>query len=75
MGPVPDHPLAEAVTIRDVILTFLENRDRLDIGAGQVYLMKNTLPNLNGVIDRQAITPEERIAMVRMARLFLIAVL
>ncbi len=73
--PVPDHPLAEAVTIRDVIRTFLENRDRLDIGAGQVYLMKNTLRNLDGVIARQAITPEERIAMVRMARLFLISVL
>ena len=73
--PVPDHPLAEAVTIRDVIRTFLENRDRLDIGASQVFLMKNTLRNLDGVIARQAITPEERIAMVRMARLFLISVL
>ncbi len=73
--PVPDNPLAEAVTIRDVIRTFLENRDRLDIGAGQVYLMKNTLRNLNGVIARHAITPEERTAMVRMARLFLISVL
>ena len=73
--PVPDHPLAEAVTIRDVILTFLENRDRLGIGAGQMYLMKNTLRNLNDVIARQAITPEERTAMVRMARLFLISVL
>ena len=37
--------------------------------------MKNTLRNLDGVIARQAITPEERIAMVRMARLFLISVL
>ena len=73
--PVPDHPLAEAVTIRDVIVTFLENRDRLEIGTGQVYLMKNTLRNLNGVIARQAITPEERTAMVRMARLFLVSVL
>ena len=72
---MPDHPLAEAVTIRDVIRTFLEHRDRLDIGASQVFLMKNTLRNLDGVIARQAITPEERIAMVRMARLFLISVL
>ena len=37
--------------------------------------MKNTLRTLDGVIARRAITPDERTAMVRMARIFLISVL
>ena len=49
--------LSIPVSILEAARTFLENREQLDIGASQVFLMKNTLRNLDGVIARQAITP------------------
>ena len=36
----PDHPLAEAVTLRDVIRKLLENQKALELGTAQLFLMK-----------------------------------
>lgn len=70
----PDNPFAEALTIRDVIGTLLENREPLKIGATQVAIMSNTLKSLNAIAERGTITAEERVAVVRVARLILISV-
>src|SRR5271166_3186105 len=51
----PDNPLAEAVTIRDVIRKLMENRKALDLGTAQLYLMNNTLHNLDQIIARGTI--------------------
>jgi hypothetical protein len=71
---VPDNPFAEAVTIRIVIRTLLEHRETLKIGAAQTLLMNNTLRTLDAIAKRGAITPEERIGMVRATRIILISV-
>ena len=39
----PDHPFAEAETIRDVLKILSENRDQLKIGPVPIYLIENTL--------------------------------
>jgi hypothetical protein len=70
-SPEADHPLAEAVAIRDVIRTLLENRDALQIGAAQVFLMTNTLKSIDGMIARKAVTPAERTGLIRVARLLM----
>lgn len=71
----PAHPFAEAVTIRDVVRTLLSNRDALKIGAAQALLMTNALRTLDAIVERGAITPDERVGMVRMARIILFSVL
>jgi hypothetical protein len=69
----PDHSLAEAVTIRDVIRTLLAHRDDLKIGAAQAFLMGNALRSLDAIIERGTITAEERTAVVRVARIILVS--
>jgi hypothetical protein len=74
-SPVPDNPLSEAVTIRDVLRRLLENRDRLQIGGTQAIMMTNTLRRLDEIVARGAITPSERAGMVTMARIVMLSVL
>ena len=72
----PDHTaIAEAMAIRDVLRTFLDHRADLQIGAGKALILSNAVRNLDAVIARGAITPEERSAMVRIAQLVLFTVL
>jgi hypothetical protein len=71
--PEPDHPLAEAAAIRDVIRTLLEHRDSLQLGAAQVFLMNNTVRSIDGMLERRAITPAERTGLIRVARLLLVS--
>jgi hypothetical protein len=70
----PDHPLAEALTIRDVIAKLIENRKALELGAAQMYLMNSTLLNLEGIIARGKITPAERSGVIQSARLVLLMI-
>jgi len=70
----PDHPFAEAVTIRNVLRTLHEHRDALKIGAGTNLLMRNALKTLDGIVERGTITPAERTGVVRVARVILIAI-
>jgi hypothetical protein len=39
---LPDHPLAEAITLRDVIRKLMENQKALELGTAQLYLMNHT---------------------------------
>lgn len=71
----PDHPLAEAVTIRDAMRALYQNREHLEIGTVQVTLMSNTLRTLDRIIARGIITPGERTGVVNIARLILASVL
>jgi hypothetical protein len=72
--PVPDHPLAEAVAVRDVLKTLLQHRQALKIAPAQIVLMTNTLHGLDAIVARGAITPAERTAMVNVARIVLLSV-
>jgi hypothetical protein len=70
----PDHPLAEAITIRDVIRKLLENRKVLELGGASTYFMSSTLRNVEEIIARGMITPAERAGMVQAARLVLLMI-
>jgi hypothetical protein len=72
---LPDNPLSEAVTLRDVLRTLLEHREALKIGAAQILLMKQTLRSLDSIIARGAITPSERSGIIRAARIVMVSVL
>jgi len=69
----PDNPLAEALTLRDVIRRLLEHREALRVNGAQALLMGNTLRTLDAIAARGVITPEERTGVVRVARVILIS--
>jgi hypothetical protein len=71
----PDHPFAEAVTIREVLQLLAKNRDRLKIGVAQLFVINSTLGLLDEVVARRAITPEERARVIQGARIVLFTVL
>jgi hypothetical protein len=72
--PTADHPLAEAVTIRDVIRELIKHRETLRLGTAQLYLMNSTLTTLEGIVARGKITPGERASVVQAARLVLLTI-
>ena len=69
---LPDHPLAEAVTMRDVIRKLMENQKALELGTTQLYLMNHTLRSLDDIIARGAMTAAERASVVQAARIVLL---
>jgi hypothetical protein len=71
----PDNPIGEAVALRDVIRTLLEHREEIGAGALGIKLMTSTLDQLEPIIARGSITPEERAKMVRSAQWILATVL
>jgi hypothetical protein len=71
----PDHPFSEAVTIRDVLQILSKHSDQLKIGGPQRFLIANTLSTLKGIVDRGAITPDERARVIQAARIVLFTVL
>ena len=71
----PDHPFAEAVTIRDVMKLLLANSERLKISPVPLFVMKNTLALLDGIVMRGTITPDERARVIQGARVVLFTVL
>jgi hypothetical protein len=70
----PDHTLAEAAVICDVLKTLLAHRDELKIKPAIVLLMTRTIRQLDGIAERGAITASERTQVVRMAQIVLFAV-
>jgi Peptidase family M28 len=71
----PDDPFAEAVTIRDVLRLIVKNSEKLKIGGPQLFLINNTLANLEGIVERGSINPDERARIIQAARLILFTVL
>jgi Zn-dependent M28 family amino/carboxypeptidase len=71
----PDNPMAEAVTLRDVLRLLSKNSERLKIGAAQLFVIHNTLRRLEDIVARGAITPEERALVIQGARIVLFTVL
>ena len=69
---LPDHPLAEAITLRDVIRKLMENQKALELGTAQLYLMNYTLRSLDDIIARGAMTAAERASVVQAARIVLL---
>jgi Zn-dependent M28 family amino/carboxypeptidase len=72
-SPRPEHSLAEAETIRDVLRTLMEHRVDLRIGPAQALLIGNALRTLDAVAERGSITPEERSGVIRVAQFVLIS--
>lgn len=70
----PEHPLEEAVAIRDVLTRLRANREALGINPAQVYLIDGVVKTLDGVIERGRITPAERASMLQSARIILLTV-
>jgi hypothetical protein len=68
----PDNPLAEAVTLRDVLRKLLENQKSLELSGAPLHLMSSTLHNLEEIVGRGAITPAERAGIIQAARLILL---
>lgn len=73
-SPIPDNPLVEAITIRDVMKQLLKHQDRLKIGAAQLFLMNNCVQLIDAVVARGAITPDERARVIQVARIVLFTV-
>jgi hypothetical protein len=71
---VPDNPVAEAATVRDVMKTLLANRLALQIAPLQVLMMNNSVRTLDAIVDRGSITESERATMVNVARLVLLSI-
>ncbi len=71
----PDHPLAEAVAIRSVLRILSRNRESLKIGTVQLFVIRSTLALLDGIVERGAITPDERARVIQGARIVLFTVL
>jgi Zn-dependent M28 family amino/carboxypeptidase len=70
-----DHPVAEAVTLRDVLQILSKNNGPLKIAGPQLFLINNTLSTLEGIVARGAITPDERGRVIQAARIVLFTVL
>ncbi len=72
---IPDNPMDEAVTIRNVLRILAKNSERLKIGVAQLFVINNTLQLLDGIVTRGAITPDERARVIQGARIVLFTVL
>ena len=70
----PDNPMAEAVTIRVVLKRLAENREKLEIGVAQIFVINNTLKLLDDIVARGSITPDERARVIQGARIVLFTV-
>jgi hypothetical protein len=71
----PDNPLAEAVAIRDVLRILSRNSESLKIGVAQSFVIRSTLGLLDDIVERGAITPDERARVIQGARIVLFTVL
>lgn len=71
----PSHPFDEAVTIRDVLRLLAKNQDKLKLGTAQLFVINTTLRTLEPIIERGAITPDERARVIQQARIVLFTVL
>jgi hypothetical protein len=71
----PDNPFSEAVTIREVLQIFSKNSDALKIAPIPLFVIKNTLGTLDGIVARGTISPDERARVLQAARIVLFTAL
>ncbi len=71
----PVHDLGEVLVLQDILTILLEHRDALQIGGFQVTVMKTTLEQLQGILDRGAMTEPERARLIRTVQIILLTVL
>ena len=71
----PDNPFSEAVTIREVLQIFSKNSDTLKIAPIPLFVIKNTLGTLDGIVARGTISPDERARVLQAARIVLFTAL
>ena len=67
----PHHSLEEVRTIRDVLRRLQERGDEVQLDGLRNLAITRILPTLDRALERKAITPAERKAMVRVAQLVL----
>ncbi|WP_337177568.1 M20/M25/M40 family metallo-hydrolase [Paludisphaera sp.] len=67
----PDHPLEEALALRDVLRALRAHGDTLGLNAVQGLVIANALRTLDGVAERGAVTPAERASVIQAARIVL----
>ena len=67
----PEHSLEEVRTIRDVLRRLNEREDEVQLDGLRKLALSRILPTLDRALERKAITPAERKAMVRVAQLVL----
>ena len=70
----PDHPIAEALTLRDIFKILLDHRQDLKIGGFPVALMNHAIRTVDGVAERGVMTPDERTRIIRAAQVVLFTV-
>lgn len=71
----PEHVFSEVVALRDVVRTIREHREALKIQGISLTLVNSTLEQLEAVVKRGRVTPEERAKLVRSAQILLLTVL
>lgn len=71
----PANLSGEAVALRDVMRTLLDNAEALELKGTQTFLMRNTIRTLDAAIERGSLTPGERTGVLRVARLILFTAL
>ncbi len=71
----PEHPLKEAVAVRDVLTRLLENGAQLKVKPFQSGLLRSQIHDLDDAIERGAITPFERRRMLLNAQMVLYSIL
>ena len=72
-NPLPDHPLSEAVTVRDVLRDAPGSSRAAQDRRPHTFLLSNTLRKLDAIVARGTITPGERAGMVNVARIVMIS--
>jgi Zn-dependent M28 family amino/carboxypeptidase len=66
-----DNPLEEALAIRDVLRALQAHRESLNLNAVQGFVIANALKMLDGVAERETVTPAERVSLIQAARIVL----
>jgi Zn-dependent M28 family amino/carboxypeptidase len=71
----PEHPLAEAIVVREVLMRLLEHQAELSFKPAHARWVKSQISDLDEAIRRGVLTPLERRRMVINAQLILYSVL
>jgi len=66
-----DHPVEEALTLRDVLRVMSANQEALKINTAQSFLINRTLRTLDGAIERGRYEPSERAGVLQAARILI----
>jgi Zn-dependent M28 family amino/carboxypeptidase len=74
-APKAEHPLGEAVVVREVLERILRHADALKVGRVQVAWLKSQIDDLELAIKRGVLTPIERRRMLLNAQMIIYSVL